>query len=233
MFSVYEVPQEYSSPMALSRGHFGPLGLAQVAPKLWTSIFFQDILGWGSERCCDLFHEIERLDRVGTSTKYILVSRLLWLLGRMMIFVAFFAQSLPRILDVVTCVLLLADFFLDIDVVLTKIEQIPNTYVGTTVRVSRPRVASACRVRVSHRGAWRSLSDEVGSVHFRTFRTLDMWNARAWVSRCTGWFHIAPHGSTNKWCGSTHDPSTCLNGTSSIVLPATQQSLDTADLTGC
>lgn len=34
------------------------------------------------------------------------------------------------ILDVVTCVLLLADFFLDIDVVLTKIEQIPNTYVG-------------------------------------------------------------------------------------------------------
>lgn len=145
MFSVYEVPQEYSSPMALSRGHFGPLGLAQVAPKLWTSIFFQDILGWGSERCCDLFHEIERLDRVGTSTKYILVSRLLWLLGRMMIFVAFFAQSLPRILDVVTCVLLLADFFLDIDVVLTKIEQIPNTYVGTTVRVSRPRVASACR----------------------------------------------------------------------------------------
>ncbi|CAK9049729.1 Ankyrin-2 [Durusdinium trenchii] len=73
------VPQEYSSPMALSRGHFGPLGLAQVAPKLWTSIFFQDILG---------------------------------------------------ILDVVTCVLLLADFFLDIDVVLTKIEQIPNTYVG-------------------------------------------------------------------------------------------------------
>ena len=34
------------------------------------------------------------------------------------------------ILDVVTCVLLLADFLLDIDVVLTKIEEIPNTYIG-------------------------------------------------------------------------------------------------------
>ena len=34
------------------------------------------------------------------------------------------------ILDVVTFVLLLADFLLDIDVVLTKIEEIPNTYIG-------------------------------------------------------------------------------------------------------
>ena len=34
------------------------------------------------------------------------------------------------LLDVVTCVLLLADFLLDIDVVLTKIQEIPNTYIG-------------------------------------------------------------------------------------------------------
>lgn len=34
------------------------------------------------------------------------------------------------LLDVVTFVLLLADFLLDIDVVLTKIQEIPNTYIG-------------------------------------------------------------------------------------------------------
>ena len=39
------------------------------------------------------------------------------------------ALKLP-ILPVMTCILLLADVLLDIDVVLTKIHEIPNTYIG-------------------------------------------------------------------------------------------------------